>query len=161
MNFLEQLAAEWYEYKGYFVLTNRTYGKRGEGGFEGEVDVLAVRLKERDFLHIETSTDSSSYAVRKEKFRDQFAKAARYYRTWLPCKASEVRKIAIVGWAKEPTKDKNYFGNGIEMETIPQFIARIAEELAGKRPTDAAVPEGFPLVRAIQFAVHYGRERGD
>ncbi|MCK4324567.1 MAG: hypothetical protein KAW89_08565 [Armatimonadetes bacterium] len=159
MNFLEQLAAEWYEYNDYFVLTNRTYGKRGKGGFEGEVDVLAFRLKEkeRDFLHIETSTDASSYAVRKEKFRDQFAKAARYYRTWLPCKPSEVRKIAIVGWAKEPTVDKNYFGNGIEMQTIPQFIAQIAEELADKRPTEAAVPEGFPLVCAIQFAVHYGR----
>jgi len=160
MNFLEQLAAEWYEYEGYFVLSNRTRKTPGRAGFEGELDVLAFRLEERDFLHIETSTDSESYDDRKETFRNHFAKAAAWYSEWLSCEASEVRKLAIVGWAKKPTKDKDYFGNGIQMQTIPQFIAQIAKELAGKKPTDAAVPEGFPLVRAIQFAVHYGRSGG-
>ncbi len=157
MNFLEQLAAEWYAYNGYFVLTNRKYGEPEGGGFEGEVDVLAFHAHKREFLHIETSSDASSWANRKQKFRRQFAKAKRYYRNWLPCKVSEVKKIAIVGFALNPKVLPDYFGDGISIQSVPDFVAKITATLAKRKPMEEAVPEGFPLLRAIQFAVHYGR----
>ena len=34
-NFLEELVAEWYEYKGYFVRRNVRVGPRAKGGYEG------------------------------------------------------------------------------------------------------------------------------
>ena len=58
MNFLEKLAAEWYEYKGYFVRTNVRFGKRPKGGYIGEMDVVAYNPEKQDFVHIETSTDA-------------------------------------------------------------------------------------------------------
>jgi hypothetical protein len=33
-NYLEQLVAEWYEYKGYFVRRNILVGRLPKGGFE-------------------------------------------------------------------------------------------------------------------------------
>lgn len=161
MNFLEQLAAEWYAYNEYFVLTNRKYGKLEGGGFEGEVDVLAFHAHKREFLHIETSTDASSWAVRKQKFRRQFAKAKPYYGNWLPCEASQVKKIAIVGSAINPKVRPDYFGDDIGIQSVPDFVAEITATLAKRKPEKAAVPEGFPLIRAIQFAVHYGRSTAD
>lgn len=41
MNFLEQLAGEWFTYKGYFVRTNIKRNKRSKGGWDNELDVLA------------------------------------------------------------------------------------------------------------------------
>ena len=49
-NYLERLVAEWYEYYGYFVLTNVCIGKRAKGGSkcEFESDVEAFH---RRYLH--------------------------------------------------------------------------------------------------------------
>ena len=156
MNFLEQLVAEWYEYRRYFVLSNLQYGKRKKGGYEGEIDVLAFHPKEQDFLHIETSADALSWAKRRDRFRQQFTKAARYYPEWLPCNVDEVKRIAVVGFALKPKVRSDYFGDGIEIRSVPDLMAEISAALAKKEPMKAAVPEAFPLLRAVQFAVHYG-----
>ena len=40
-NYLEQLVAEWYDYKGYFLRRNVLVGKRAQGGYESELDIVA------------------------------------------------------------------------------------------------------------------------
>ena len=40
MNFLEHLAAEWFEYSGSFVRSNVRTRKRAKGGYDCELDVL-------------------------------------------------------------------------------------------------------------------------
>ena len=52
-NFLKQLAAEWYEYRGYFVRRNVRVGQRAGGGFAGELDVVAFNPIEKRLVHIE------------------------------------------------------------------------------------------------------------
>ena len=39
---------------------------------------------------------------------------------------------------------------------VPNFIKTITNELKDKPPMQMAVPEGYPLLRAIQFSVAYG-----
>ena len=46
-NFLEELTAEWYEFNGYFVRRNVNVGKRPEGGYECELDVVAFHPMKR------------------------------------------------------------------------------------------------------------------
>jgi len=53
MNHLEQLVAEWYEYQGYFVRRNVHVGKRSNGGWECELDVVAFNPSEKHLVHIE------------------------------------------------------------------------------------------------------------
>ncbi len=69
MNFLEQLIAEWYAYRGFFVRTNIRFGKRPAGGYEGEIDVAAFNPRTKHLVHIETSTDADSWAERKKTIR--------------------------------------------------------------------------------------------
>ena len=55
MNFLEQLAAEWYEYQGFFVRRNIKFGGaagKSTGGHSGEIDIIAYKPKNRILLHI-------------------------------------------------------------------------------------------------------------
>jgi hypothetical protein len=59
-NFLEQLVTEWYEYKGYFIKRNVWVGRRPQGGYECELDVVAFDPISKHLVHIEPSTDASS-----------------------------------------------------------------------------------------------------
>jgi hypothetical protein len=56
INFLEQLAAEWYEFRGYFVRRNIRVGLRPRGGYESELDVVAFDPDKGHLVHIEASS---------------------------------------------------------------------------------------------------------
>ncbi len=44
VNHLEQLVAEWLQFNGYYVRVSVQVGPRPKGGFEGELDVVGIRL---------------------------------------------------------------------------------------------------------------------
>ena len=154
MNFLEQLVTEWYAYQGYYVRPNVKFGKRLRGGYEGEMDVVAFNPEDRTLVHVETSSDSDSWEERRRRFRKKFETGAQYYNTLFRFEFRTVKKIAVVGFSKQ--KSRVDFGSGVELVTIPEMIMRITEKIRRLRPAEAAIPEGYPLLRAIQFAVWYG-----
>lgn len=136
--------------------TNIKYGKRPKGGYIGEIDVAAFNPSGKRLLHIETSTDSHSWEERKQRFLKHFTKAQGRYREVFHFKIREIRHIAIVGFnTKKP--DQAQFGNDIEVIMVPDFIQKIAQELRKHTPLEKAVPESYPLLRAIQYAVNYGK----
>ena len=155
MNFLEQLAAEWYQFKGYFVRTNVKFGRRSRGGWKGEMDVVAYNPSTQEFLHIETSTDANSPKVREERFTRKFRDARGHYRELFPFKGEKLKQIAVVGFTSARTPLN--FGDGIEIISIPDFIRKITQELQEKNPAQDAIPETYPLLRAIQYAMFYSR----
>jgi len=55
INHLEQIVAEWLEsewleYQGYFVRRNIKVGKRERGGYECELDIVALHPKEKKLV---------------------------------------------------------------------------------------------------------------
>ncbi|MBU2541941.1 hypothetical protein KJ785_00055 [Patescibacteria group bacterium] len=164
MNFLEQLVAEWYEYQGYFVRRNIKFGGaagKSTGGHSGEIDVLAYLPKDNTLLHIETSSDYSSWSDRRKKFvSKKFTKLAdaEYVRV-LGLTPHNIRRIVIVSHSKKPSDVVWQTGGGdlIEIIDIPTFISTILVELRKKRHArEIAVPEQLPLLRAMHYAVSYG-----
>ena len=77
-NYLEQLIAEWYEYKGYYVRRNLLVGKRVKGGFECELDVVAFNPKAKHLVHIEPSMDANSWAERERRYQKKFTAGRKY-----------------------------------------------------------------------------------
>ena len=157
MNFLEQLVAEWYAYKGYFVDTNIRIGRRPRGGFEGEIDVVAYDPKDKTLVHLEASSAADSWERRRKKFRKKFDTARKYYKSIFRFKYRGIKQVAIVGFAR-PKRD-DYLGKKVELISIPEMIALIAEEMKKFSPTKKAIPEKYPLLRVIQFATWYGSQR--
>jgi len=170
MNFLEQLAAEWYQYKGYFVRTNIKFGRnaRGRGGHTGEMDVIAYEPKTKDFIHIEASTDALAWSRRKEIFERKFTDARKYYMEIFPFKEMGRKpiQIALVGFNRNPspgvTSWKSSAPNGspwgdIEVVVIhiPKFFEQINTELKNRNPQNEAIPETYTLLRAIQYSAFY------
>lgn len=156
MNFLEQLVAEWYGYSGHFILKNVKFGKLRGGGYEGEMDIVAFNPQKQILCHIEVSSDAVSWEKRKERFKKKFEAAARYYGTTFTVDFKSVERIAIVGWGSSRLREPIDFGKDISVFSIPKFIEKVSSGLSRISPMHGAVPEGYPLLRAIQFAGHFG-----
>ena len=158
MNVLEQLTAEWYEYSGYFVRTNPRARKREKGGWDVELDVLAYSPADNSLIHIETSGDANSWPERRQRFlTKKFILDLNEYEELVGSKVKSVRKIAIVGWSKSTKTDLNW-GKEIQVVLIPNFIKQILQTLRIQDPMREVVPEGFPLLRAMQMAIGFGME---
>ena len=155
MNFLEQLAAEWFEYIGYFVRTNVRARKRAAGGWDMELDVLAFQPSDGTLIHVETSGDADSWLKRKNRFLNKkFILSKTEYESILGSEIKNIRCQAIVSWAKSPKVDLDW-GDGIEVITIPTFLAQINTVLKGRDFMTESVPEGYPILRTIQLTLQY------
>ncbi len=168
MNFLEQLVAEWYQYKDYFIRTNIKFGRRPKGGYIGEMDVVAYKPETQDFIHIEASTDASTWSERKKIFEKKFTDARRFYLDIFPSKQIDIKpkQIALVGfnlspnpttvsWKSSPPEGSPWGEIKIEVIHIPKFFESITAELKKKNPQNDAIPEIYPRLRAIQYAMFY------
>jgi len=157
MNFLEALAAEWYEYSGYFVRTNPRARKRQKGGWDVELDVLAYSPVDKRLIHAETSSDANSWPERKERFlTKKFILSREEYQSLIGSDVDIIEKIAIVGWGS--TKSDLKWADDIKVVLIPQFIEEITAKLKEIHPMKQAVPEGFPLLRAMQMALAFEKK---
>jgi hypothetical protein len=161
INFLESLVAEWYQYgekPPYFVRLNTRIHKLKTGGWGGEIDVLAYSPSRQQLVHIETSSDADSWEKRKERFRKKFDFPQEEYETLVDAKGITVEKIALVGWTGAPRIDLNWvdkFGGVIRVQSVPEFLKKITVKLQDIPISKEAVSECFPLLRAMQFALHF------
>lgn len=146
-NHLEELAKEYYEYKGYFVRSNVRVNKREEGGYNGEIDLLAYNPVNRELLHIECSMDAGKKAKEEDMAVKKFQNNIDY-EALIHFKPSKVNKIYIIGQTKGQNEIK--MPKDVEHISLGPFIKEIYNEL----PSDIIkeiVPETYPLLRTIQL----------
>lgn len=156
MNFLEQLAAEWFEYSGYFVRTNVRARKRAKGGWDMELDVLAYDPSTNSLLHVEASGDAESWEERKARFlKKKFVLSKKEYEEIIGAPVRTVSRIALVGWAKSPKSNLDW-GSDIDVLTVPMFLEQISDRLRNQSFMSESVPESYPILRTIQMVLNYG-----
>lgn len=151
MNHLEQLVAEWYEFRGYFVRRNVQVGRRPNGGYECELDVVAFCPTRNHLVHLEPSMDADTWATRERRYAKKFGAGQKYIRglfgsMTLP---NAIEQIAVLGFASNANV-KTLAGGRIQ--TTAELLAEITVEIAPRKIASAAVPEQYPLLRTIQFA---------
>jgi hypothetical protein len=150
MNHLEQLVAEWLQYKEYFVRVSVPVGPRSQGGFEGELDVVGINPSDEHLIHVECSLDALSWEIRNEKFTKKFERGRRYIKDVfkgliLPRKLDQV---ALLQFATDATHEVG----GARLITGKQFIREVFDGLKGTSPASGAVPSTLPLLRTLQLA---------
>ena len=157
MNFLESLVAEWYEYCGFFVRSNPRTRKRLNGGWDVELDVLAYSPSDSRLIHIETSGDANSWQERKDRFlKKKFVLSQSEYESLIGSSICIIERIAVVGWGS--TKSDLNWGKGIRVQLIPELLEEITTKLKKTPPLKQAVPESFPLLRAMQMALAFEKK---
>lgn len=153
-NHLEQLVAEWYEYQGYFVRRNIKVGKRAQGGYEGELDIVALHPERRHLVHIETSLDALPWAQRDARFRRKFEAGAKY----IPGLFSgldvpgEIEAIAVLVFAAKRTR--NTVG-GARLMLASELFEEILRALSSTSIYSGVIDEQKPLLRTLQFVAEY------
>jgi hypothetical protein len=153
-NHLEQLLAEWYEYKGYIVKRNLQVGKRKKGGFECELDIVAFHPELKHLVHLEPSLDADSWAVREQRFSKKFAAGKKYIKTLFPGLnlPDQIEQIAVLVFAAGA--NHLTLGGG-KLKTVDFFMEEIFMELKNKRLESEAVPEQWPILRSFQYVNQY------
>lgn len=155
MNFLESLAAEWYAIQGYFVRTNIKTNRRPNGGYNNEIDVLALEPGSGKLVHLEAAWDAMTWEKREARYLSKkFVFTLNQYAEIVGVMPASVRKRAIIGTSK--TQPKKLWGADIEVTTVPNFIAEIAAEMKQRHPMRDVVPENYPCLRSFQFVLAYG-----
>jgi hypothetical protein len=159
MNHLEQLTAEWYEFRGYFVRRNVQVGKRVKGGYECELDVVAFCPQRQHLVHVEPSMDANTWATREARYTKKFEAGRKYIPgifngMTLP---ASIEQIALLGFASNANV-KTLAGGRIM--TSSDLLADITAEIGNMRIAQAAIPEQYPLLRTIQFAYQHRHAAG-
>lgn len=149
-NYLEQLAAEWYEYRGYFVRRQLMVGQKSSGGYEGELTILAVHLERGDVVHVEPSMDAHSWEKREARYRARFDLGRRFIPDLLggKYKAGPLRQVALIGLGSS-TNHPNLGGG--EVLSLGDFLAQILNAFRGGELAGQPVPQQYPILRTLQF----------
>ena len=152
-NHLESLVAEWYEFNGYFVRRNVQVGKRPEGGYEAELDVVAFDPSQRLLVQIEPSLDTNSWKKREARYAKKFDLGRKYIprlfpNLALPNKIDQIALFVHAGRAREHIA-------GGRVLSIRAFMEQIRAGIGDRKVGSAAIPEGFPLLRTLQFAAQF------
>ena len=150
MNHLEQLVAEWHEYRGYFVRRNIHVGKRAGGGYECELDVVAFHPGLKHLVHVEPSMDAHSWEKREQRYAKKFIAGRKFIPKLfdgidVPI---EIDQIALFGIGSNVNNEK--IGGG-RVLMMTDFLSEITTDLRSKRIEKQAVSEQYPLLRTIQF----------
>lgn len=154
MNHLEELVAEWLEYNGYFVRRNVLVGRRPNGGYECELDVVAFHPTQRRLVHVEPSLDAHAWDKREHQFAKKFAAGKAHIQGMfeglgLP---EAIDQIALLVFANASGRPN--LGGGRTLH-VSSLYREILTEIRGRRVESRAVPEQFPLIRTLQQCQQY------
>lgn len=150
MNHLEQLVSEWLQYNSYFVRVSVPVGARPKGGFDGELDVVALNPVTNHLLHIECSLDAHSTEKRHERFAGKFERGRKYIKDVFRGVAlpEVLEQVLVLQFASGSVRE---FG-GVRLVTVREFVHEMYDGLKGTSPASKAVPSNLPLLRTIQLA---------
>lgn len=152
MNHLEQLVAEWLQYNGYFVRVSVPVGARASGGFEGELDVVALHLGRQHLLHVECSLDALSDASRQTRFAAKLERGRKYIADVfqghdLP---QELEQVVVLQFSSGKTR--NY--GGARLVTVRELVREMISGLSRTSPNSRAVSSNLPLLGTVQLVQH-------
>jgi hypothetical protein len=155
VNHLEQLVSEWLQYRGYFVRVSVQVGARAKGGFEGELDVVALNPVTQHLIHVECSLDALSAEKRDERFAAKFERGRKYIKDafrGVPLPET-LEQVLVLQFASGNIRSIG----GVRLVTVREFVHEMYEGLKGTSPASKAVPSNLPLLRTIQLAADAAR----
>ena len=157
-NHLESLVAEWYELRGYFIRRNVKVGKRPNGGHECELDVVGFHPEQRSLVQIEPSLDAHNWTKREARYKKKFDAGRKYIPGLFPGMAvpKHIDQIALFVYGGGKSRERIAGGRVV---FIRDFMAEIRASIRHRRVARAAIPEGLPLLRTLQFAAEYWEEK--
>lgn len=150
--YLEELLAEWHEYKGYFVYRNLWVGLQADGSYECELNVVGYHPQKNTVIQVEPSLDVQDWEARKRHFQLKFEAGKKYlHRMFNVSPSPKVEQIAVLAFPGEP----RYSIAGARVLTLADLITEIMGKLGTYRMSSYTLPDQWPLLRTLQFVAEY------
>ncbi len=151
MNHLEKLVRQYYQWRGYIVRGNVRVGAREQGGWSGELDIVAYHPYSDHLIHLEPSIDTQPWNEREIRFRRKFEAGRRYIHReifpWLE-PGTPLEQVAILVSA-----GRREVGGG-KVISIDEFMAMVREAVVRRGPLcQSAIPEEYDLLRTLQLGL--------
>ena len=155
MNHLESLTAEWLAYNGYFTRSTIKVGKRAQGGWAGELDVVGFHPARQHFIHVECSTDALNWLKRENIFQRKFFLGRKHAAELFSGMEipTALDQVVVHGYAGAARKYRNLGGG--RLITSQELAAEIMNGVPANS-WKSAVPENFPLLRTLQLSIMAG-----
>jgi hypothetical protein len=153
-NFLEQLVAEWYEFRGFYVRRNVKVGKLSHGGHGGELDIVAYHPVEQRLVHIEPSMDAHKWEERERRYKKKFEIGRREIPALFAGFKSLPKLEQIALFVQGSNKSRPTIGGGKVM-MISELMADIHARIRPMKVLSQAIPEQYVILRTLQFAANY------
>jgi len=149
MEYLEQLAREWYEYEGYFVRRDLWVGFQPDGSYECELDVVAFHPTRHHVVHIEPSFDLLGWPEKEKHFQSKFDAGRKYlHRIFGAEPRVHLEQIALI-LSPEPAHRHSIGGGRVVL--FRDFLAEILTALYAFDISSSTVPDQWPLIRTLQL----------
>jgi hypothetical protein len=153
MDYLEQLASEWYEYQGYFVRRDLWVGLESDGSVECELDVVGFHPVRHHLVQVEPLMDCLDWKQREQHLRLKFDAGRKYLHRMFGAEPHLViEQIALIAVVDDPHRRTVAGG---KILPLSGFLARILATLATVSVAADLVPEQWPLLRTLQFVAEY------
>ena len=152
MAHIEDLLAEYLNWKGYLVKKNIKVGRLKHGGWEMELDVMGYHPMTKDLVHYEPSLDALSWDKKEHRYIKKFKAGRKYILSeifiWFP-KTTEIRQIAVFN--SHPVNRNEIAGGTIQ--SVDELMSEIRGAIKENgRMSKSAIPEQFPLLRTVQLS---------
>lgn len=156
MDYLEQLASEWYEYQGYFVRRDLWVGLEPDGSYECELDVVGFHPTQHRLVQIEPLMDCLDWKEREQHLRLKFEAGRKYLHRMFGAEPRlAIEQIALLATADHP---RHGTVAGGKILLLSEFLAQIFARLASVSVSADLVPEQWPLLRTLQFVAEYRQD---
>jgi len=153
-NYVAQLVAEYYEYRGYFVRRNVQVGLRAKGGYECELDVIAYDPTNGQLVQVEPSMDADTWPERERRYAKKFDAGRKYIPQLFAGlnTAGGIEQIALFMGGR--TRQTEEFCGG-RIVYLREFLITVLKAVRDKPVMHRAVPEQYPILRTMQLVNEY------
>ena len=158
MSHLEDLMAEYYDWRGYLVKRNIKVDRLAKGGWGMELDIIAYHPHKDHLIHAEPSLDAHSWETRERRFQKKFDAGRKFIFsdifTWLE-PSTPIDQIAVL--VSHP-KNRDQLAGGAIL-SVDEFVAQVRSEIIELGLVSKnAISEQYPLLRTPQLS-HNGYYR--
>lgn len=153
--FLLQLACEYYQFMGFFIRRNLKFGEFKLSENSGEIELLAYNYKENILFHFETAQEVGTWDNKIAKLTKKFNEAELYYSDYVNTTDIQIQRVSVIGTGEGSIENIKQFEKKTRSKllNIKEFLKHIKVEVMKHDPYKELMPEGYPLLRAIQLAI--------
>ena len=155
----EELIAQYLEWKGFLIITDKKIGQGSKGGRE-DIDIVALDPAKKEIKLVNvTNTWSRKYEKIAEKTCNNLSKAEQCIREKYGNAYTYTKELILICYEKEAKSnvikaEVIKINPKVQVTTLDEYISKIVDEMRKHRAkTMETLPENLYLLKLLEFMI--------